>query len=294
MEKFLSKKSYILFFLLPAVLVYSFTVLIPIVWSSVYSFYSWDGISPMKFIGLDNYVQLLTNDEIFWQTFQNNIVFTAVNVFIQVSVGMFIAILLTKIKKGREVFQTLYFAPVVLSTVALVQIFQNVFSVNPIGLLDYILGIFDQKLLEMEWLSHPDRALISTAVVEGYKYTGVYMVIFYSALISIPGEIVEAAKMDGASGWRLYKYIKLPMIKSVIFTSIVLVLNGSLKSFDIPYLLTSGGPGSSSELVATYMYKQAFSSMYYGYGSAVAVFIAIECFLLVGIIMKLFQMKKDD
>ncbi|MDB5053359.1 MAG: Sugar transporter permease [Bacilli bacterium] len=294
MEKFLSRKSYILIFLLPALLVYVFTVLLPIVWSSVYSFYSWNGISPMKFIGLKNYVNLFTQDDVFWQTFRNNIVFTCVNVFIQVSFGLFIAILLTKITKGRELFQTLFFAPVVLSTVAVVQIFQNVFSINPIGLLNYVLGWINPSFQEIEWLSDPHRSLIMTAVVEGYKYAGVYMVIFYSALISISEEIVEAARMDGASGWKLYRYIKFPMIKGIIFTSIILVLNGSLKSFDIPYLLTYGGPGTSSELVATYMYKQAFSSMHYGYGSAIAVFIAIECFLLVGLVNKIFRLQKDD
>lgn len=294
MEKFLSRKRYVLIFLLPALLVYIFTVMLPIGWSSVYSFYNWDGISPMRFAGFDNYVKMFTEDDVFWQVFENNIVFTIVNVLLQVSVGLFIAVLLTKITKGREIFQTLYFAPVVLSTVALVQIFQNVFSVNPVGMLNYALSWFYPSFLDSEWLSDPDRSLMITAIAEGYKFAAVYMVIFYSALIGISEEVVEAAKMDGAHGWKLYRYIKLPMIKGIIFTSIVLVLNGSLKSFDIPYLLTYGGPGTSSELVATYMYKQAFSSMYYGYGSAIAVFIAIECFLLVGLVMQIFQMKKDD
>ncbi|OMF30756.1 sugar ABC transporter permease [Paenibacillus sp. FSL H8-0548] len=294
MEKYLSRKRYVLVFLLPALLVYIFTVMLPIGWSSVYSFFHWDGISPMRFAGLDNYVKMFTQDDVFWQVFKNNIVFMVVNVLLQVSVGLFIAILLTQIKKGREIFQTLYFAPVVLSTVALVQIFQNVFSVNPVGMLNYALSWINLSFLDSEWLSDPDRSLMITAVAEGYKFAAVYMVIFYSALISISEEVVEAAKMDGAFGWKLYRYIKLPMIKGIIFTCIVLVLNGSLKSFDIPYLLTYGGPGTSSELVATYMYKQAFSSMYYGYGSAIAVFIAIECCLLVVLVMKIFQMKKDD
>jgi len=294
MENFLSRKRYVLIFLLPALLVYIFTVMLPIGWSSVYSFYHWDGISPMRFAGFDNYIKMFTQDDVFWQVFKNNIVFTLVNVLLQVSVGLFIAVLLTKITRGRELFQTLYFAPVVLSTVALVQIFQNVFSVNPVGMLNYALSWIHPSMLDSEWLSDPDRSLMITAIAEGYKFAAVYMVIFYSALISISEEVVEAAKMDGAHGWKLYRYIKLPMIKGIVFTSIVLVLNGSLKSFDIPYLLTYGGPGTSSELVATYMYKQAFSSMYYGYGSAIAVFIAIECFLLVGLVMQIFQMKKED
>ncbi|XID93985.1 carbohydrate ABC transporter permease [Paenibacillaceae bacterium WGS1546] len=294
MEKFLSRKRYVIAFLLPALLVYTFTVMLPIGWSTVYSFYDWDGISPMKFVRFDNYARMFVEDDVFWPVFKNNIVFMVVNVILQVSVGLFIAVLLTKIRRGREIFQTLYFAPVVLSTVALVQIFQNVFSVNPVGMLNYALSWINPSFLDTEWLSDPNRSLMITAVAEGYKFAAVYMVIFYSALISISEEVVEAARMDGAHGWKLYRYIKIPMIKGIIFTSVILVLNGSLKSFDIPYLLTYGGPGTSSELVATYMYKQAFSSMYYGYGSAIAVFIAVECFLMVGLVMQIFQMKKED
>jgi raffinose/stachyose/melibiose transport system permease protein len=135
MEKFLSRKSYVATFLLPALIVYAFTVLLPIGWSTVYSFYNWDGISPMEFVGVDNYVKMFTQDDVFWEVFKNNILFTGINVILQVSIGLFIAILLTKITRGREIFQTLYFAPVVLSTVALVQIFQNIFSINPIGIM---------------------------------------------------------------------------------------------------------------------------------------------------------------
>jgi raffinose/stachyose/melibiose transport system permease protein len=293
MEKYLSRKSLIVPFLLPALLVYIITVFVPIIWSSVYSFYEWNGISPMKFVGFQNYTKMFT-ESVFWKVVWNNIIFTSINVILQVSLGLSIAILLTQVKKGREFFQTFYFAPVVLSSVALAQMYQNVFSVNPVGLLNSFLSIFDDRFLQIEWLSNPDLSLLSTAFVQAYESAGIYMVIFYSALIAIPEEVVEAARIDGASGWKLYRYIKLPMIKGIMFTSIILVLNGTLKAFDIPYILTYGGPGTSSELVATYMYKQAFSSMYYGYGSAVAVFIAIECFILVGLVMKIFQMKREE
>ncbi len=103
------------------------------------------------------------------------------------------------------------------------------------------------------------------------------MVVFFAALIAIPKELAEAASIDGASVFRQHVTIKIPFIRPVILSSCVLVLNGSMRSFDISYLLTKGGPGYSSELLATYMYKQAFTSMKYGYGSAVAIFIVIMC-----------------
>ena len=124
----------------------------------------------------------------------------------------------------------------------------------------------------MEWISNDSLSLIIAASVEGYKYLGLYMVIFYAALIGIPKELDEAAIMDGAN---------------VIIANCILVLNGSLRSFDISYLLTKGGPGNSSELMSTYMYKQAFTSMKYGYGSAVAMVIVAIC-LIVGFLFRRF------
>ena len=123
--------------------------------------------------------------------------------------------------------------------------------------------------------------------VEGYKYLGLYMVIFYAALIGIPKELDEAAIMDGANVIQQYRYVKIPYIRPVIIANCILVLNGSLRSFDISYLLTKGGPGNSSELMSTYMYKQAFTSMKYGYGSAVAMVIVAIC-LIVGFLFRRF------
>lgn len=281
MNRYLSNKTAVLFFLLPAVLIYVGTVFLPLIWSLGYSFYNWNGITPMKFSGLDNYIKLFFQDSVFWKTLWNTLKFTILNTFIQIFFGLLMAILLTKINKGGGIFQTLYFTPVIISTVAIAEIFSNIFSVNPVGLLNSLLGLINEQYLNIEWLTNPSLSLLSATLAEGFRYAGVYMVIFYAALIAIPEEIIEAAKIDGASGWRLFKNIKLPLIKPVFITCVVLVLNGSLKAFDVPYLLTQGGPGTSSELTITYMYKQAFSSLSYGYGSAIAVFIAALSFLVI-------------
>jgi raffinose/stachyose/melibiose transport system permease protein len=292
MDKYLRKRTTILFFLLPALVVYIVTVFVPIIWSGVYSFFAWDGISEMTFTGWDNYIRMFTNDDVFWSTVLNTIIYTIFNIIMQVFGGLCLAILLFKITKGRGLFQTLFYAPVVLSTVAIAQIFTKIYSVNPVGLLNQVLSFVTQRTVEIEWLINPKVALLATAFVEGYKYAGIYMVILYSALASIPKDVEEAGMIDGASGWKCYRYIKFPLIKNVIITCIVLVLNGSLKAFDIPYLLTYGGPGHTTELVATYMYKQAFGSMFYGYGSAIAIFIVLECFLLVVAIRGIYQVKE--
>ncbi|WP_058306000.1 carbohydrate ABC transporter permease [Gracilibacillus massiliensis] len=293
MNKFLSNKLAVITFLLPAILVYLLTVFLPLIWSLGYSFYSWNGLTEMKFIGLENYGKLFFNDSVFWKTLWNTLKFTVLNTFIQIFLGLIMAILLTYIRRSRELFQTIYFTPVIISTVAIAEIFSNIYSVNPVGLLNYVLGLINEDWYTIEWLTNPNLSLLSGTIAEGYRYAGVYMVIFYAALIAIPEEIIEAAKIDGASGWNLYKWIKLPLIKPVFITCVVLVLNGSLKAFDVPYLLTQGGPGTSSELTITYMYKEAFSSLSYGYGSAIAVFIALLSFLII-ILIFLFTRRKGD
>ncbi len=154
----------------------------------------------------------------------------------------------------------------------------------------YRLSFIDPSLKLMEWISNPQISLYVTAFVEAYKYLGLYMVIFYAALIGVPDELGEAALIDGASTWQEYLYVRIPYIKPVIIANCLLVLNGSLRSFEFSYLLTHGGPGNASELMTTYMYKQAFSSMKYGYGSSVAIMIVIIC-MVVGMLFRKFKIK---
>lgn len=201
---------------------------------------------------------------------------------------------LTKLRRCRAALQTLYYIPVVISTVAICQIFTKFFSVVPAGVINSILGLFNENWSYIEWLSDPSKSLEVAAFAEGYKYFGLYMVIFYAALISIPQELEEAARIDGASAFTQLVKIKLPYIKPVILANLVIVLNGSMRSFDVSYLLTKGGPGNSSQLLSPYMYKQAFNSLRYGYGSAVAITIVILCVLLGTVLQRIAVRDQED
>lgn len=285
MQKAFGKKSIILLFLFPAFLIYTLFVIVSIVWAGYYSFFDWSGVGEKVFVGLKNYVELLTHDDVFRQTVIHTVIYTVINVLIQVFGGLLFAILLSRVKKGRVALQTLYYVPVVISSVAICQIFSKLLSVTPTGVVNQLLSIFHPALKTMEWTSNPNISLYVTAFVEGYKYLGLYMVIFYAALIGVPDELGEAARIDGASLFQEYWFVRIPYIKPVIVANCLLVLNGSLRSFEFSYLLTHGGPGNASELMTTYMYKQAFTSMKYGYGSAVAIMIVIIC-LVVGALFK--------
>ena len=285
MQKAFGKKSIILLFIFPAFLIYTLFVIVSIVWAGYYSFFDWSGVGEKIFIGLQNYIELLSRDDVFRSTIWHTVIYTIINVLIQVFVGLLFAILLSRVTKGRVALQTLYYVPVVISSVAICQIFSKLLSVTPTGVVNQLLSVFNPALKVMEWTSNPNISLYVTAFVEGYKYLGLYMVIFYAALIGVPDELGEAARIDGASLFQEYWHVRIPYIKPVIVANCLLVLNGSLRSFEFSYLLTHGGPGNASELMTTYMYKQAFTSMKYGYGSAVAIMIVIIC-LIVGVLFK--------
>ncbi len=293
MTSTLNKKSVIALFILPAFSVFTVIVVVSIVWVFGVSFLDWNGMTDASFVGFRNYIQLFTEDPNYWEIVGNTIVYTIYELFWQVFCGLLVAIFLTRIRKHRALLQTLYYIPVVISTVAICQIFTKFFSVTPAGLINSLLGLFNEDWLYLEWISNPELSLEVAAFAEGYKYFGLYMITFYAALISIPTELEEAALIDGASTFTQYVRIKIPYIKPVIIANLILVFNGSMRSFDVSYLLTKGGPANTSQLLAPYMYKQAFNSLKYGYGSAVAITIVILCVVL-GVVMQKFLLRESE
>jgi len=283
----LGDKKAIAVFILPALLFYIFIVFFPIFQSLLYSFYSWDGITNKEFLGITNYINLF-KDSVFLQSFVNNLGYAVIVMLMQVFIGLAVAILLVYVTKGMEVIRTLYFLPALISTVAVTQLFRNIYSFEPMGIINIVLKFVGLENLTTAWLSNPKTALIVVSATEGWRFIGLYMVIFYTALISLPQDVLEAARIDGASEIELLWYVVLPLIKPIIRMSLILCAIGVLRGFDIPYLLTRGGPGYQTELVSTYMYKKAFSSMQYGYGSAIAVFIIIESLIAVALIRGFF------
>ncbi len=289
MSSVLKNRKAAILFLMPALALYTAIVFVPILCSVYYSFFQWNGLSGMTFIGMDNYVELFTRDKVVWPVLLQTIVYTILQILFQVGGGLMLALLLTLLVKKRAVFQTIYYIPVVISSVAVCQIFDKLFSVTPTGLINHLLSFFSESLGMTEWLTTPGLSLVVTAFAEGYKTMGVYMVTFFAALLSVPYDLSEAAKMDGAGWLKTVFHVKLPYIRPILVANMVLVLNNALRSFDFSFMLTAGGPGTSSELLASYMYKKAFGSMQYGYGSAVAVLIVGICLILASFCMRQFD-----
>ena len=286
-----NKKAFFAF-LLPGLLFYIFTVFYPIVESIRLSFMEWGGIGDKVFVSLDNYVKMF-HDPVFYTAFINNLIYLLIVVGMQLSIGLFFAILLTYMTKYVTLVKTLYYVPCIITTVAITQLFRSMYSVEPMGLLNQFLEAVGLGGMVTSWLADVGTVLAAVSIPEGWRFTGMYMVIFYAALVSLDPSVYEAAKVDGASEMQILFKIKLPLIKDIILLTLTMCLTGALRGFDIPFLLTSGGPGNASELMSTYMYKKAFSSNQYGYGSALAVFIIIESILVVYTLRKLFTSKEE-
>jgi raffinose/stachyose/melibiose transport system permease protein len=285
----LRSRKAIAFFLLPGLLIYLVAVFLPIAESLGLSLYQWDGITTPAFVGIDNYVRMLTRDTVFWKSFGNSLVYLVVTLAFWLGLGLLLANLLTYIRRGREVFKTLYFLPTIISTVAIAFLFQKIYAYEPPGMVNTALSAVGLGSLRMPWLSELGTALTAVSIPEGWRFMGLYMVILYAALLAVPKEVEEAARMDGASEWQVFRHVRFPLIRPVWITTTIMATTYGLRGFDIPYLLTNGGPGQATELLTTYMYKMGFRSLDFGYASAIAVFIVIECVIAVLLIVRLFR-----
>ncbi len=281
-------------FLVPPLLLYGVAVLLPIVQSLFLSLFRWDGITDMAFVGIDNYIRMLTRDDVFWTAFGNALGYLAICLVLQLGGALVVASLLTALPRARELVKTIYLLPAVISTVAIAILFQRIYSLEPVGLLNQILAWVGLEGLQNAWLSDVQTVLAAVSIPEGWRFTGLYMLIVYAALIAVPRELEEAARLDGASWWQVFWRIRFPYIRPVWITTTIMATTFALRGFDIPYLLTNGGPGQSSELLTTYMYKTAFVHTDYGYASAISVFIVVECLVAVGIIFLLLRRRDDS
>lgn len=281
-------------FLIPPLLLYGVAVLLPIVQSLFLSLFSWDGITEMEFVGLDNYVKMFARDDVFWTAFGNALGYLVICLVLQLGGALAVAALLTALPRARELVKTLYLLPAVISTVAIAFLFQRIYSFDPVGPLNQLLAWIGLEGAQTAWLSNVNTVLAAVSVPEGWRFTGLYMLIVYAALIAVPRELEEAARLDGASWWQTFWRIRFPYIRPVWITTTVMATTFALRGFDIPYLLTNGGPGQSSELLTTYMYKTAFVHTDYGYASAISVFIVVECLVAVGLIFLLLRRRDDS
>lgn len=263
----------ILIGLLPALVIYVVFSIIPIFMSFYYSFMSWNGFSDMQFIGFGNFTKLFA-DDLFWNSLLNNVYVIIASVVGQLSIALFLALLLNRKLKGARIFRTIGFIPVVLSSVVVALTWSLIYN-SQTGLLNELLRLLGLETLAQNWLGDERLAMLSVCVTIIWQFIGLYFIIFLAALQNIPKDILEAAEIDGASEWKRTWNIIIPMLKETIFAALILAISGSLKTFDQIYVMTNGGPAHATEVSAIYMYNKTFESLQFGYGSAISLFIFV-------------------
>ena len=260
-----------LLFLLPALVLYSAFVINPFIASIRLSFTDWDGVNQViNWVGLDNYVRALSADTIMQQALFHNLVWIVLETALPLSIGMLLATFLWDGAVGRIVFRTVFFMPYVLATVIIAIIFGLVY--NPMyGALNQFLRAIGLGVLAQGWLGQPNTALLSLIMVAVWAAFGFHMTILLAGLQNVDMNLHDAAKIDGANAWQRFIHVTIPQLSHVITLLVSLSLIGGFKVFDLIYVLTSGGPGYHTEVVATYIFKQSFQQNFVGYGTALSV-----------------------
>lgn len=287
MQKLLSDKKAYAVFVLPAFIIYFLMVFIPIIMSGYYSTVEWNGIGEKVFVGLDNFAALLDN-KAFLTAARNSLILAVASVVGQLIPALFFALVLSRGIRGEKVYRTIYFIPVLLSTVVIGQLFLKIYNPD-YGALNAILGMFG--LEGADWLGDKKLVLASSFFPIIWQYIGYHMLILYTGIKSVPADIYEAAQIDGANERQMAFHVTLPLIKSTMKVSLVFAVTGSLKLFDLIWVLTKGGPLHASEVPSTLMYNNIFTRMEYGNGSAIAIFIVLECLLFYFLIEKFFKVE---
>lgn len=292
MERALRDKKAIAFFVLPALIWFIGIAIIPVLQSAGYSLLDWDGLTKPEFIGLANYKTLLT-DSLFHKAILNSLYLAAASILIQLPFSMLLAMLLVNGVRGENIYRNIFFVPVIISGTVIAHLWMKVYHPS-YGLLNQALGVLGLESLKNEWLGNPDTALGACFVPMIWQYIGYHMLLYYSAAKSISEDILEAARVDGANKRQIVFHILIPQIVPMIKASVIFSLIGSLKSFDLIYILTKGGPVHASEVPSLLMFTRIFTTRQYGYASSIAIFIIIECLLFTFVVQKVFSTIQKD
>ena len=258
-------------FLTPALAIYSVVVVYPMVYSSYLSLFRWDGISPTKvFVGLQNYVTLFTQNEVFWIALRNNAVWLVAALLLPTSIGLGLALLLNSKFRGSHVFRSIFYFPAVLSLAVVGLIWTWIYHPD-LGLLNQALTASGLKGFTRNWLSDPQIALYPVIIAATWSAVGLPMLLYLAGLQTIPEELHEAAKIDGAGPIRRFVHVTFPLLRETTLIVLAITAINALKAYDIVYAMTNGGPANKTQLLSTWMYFLTYNYNQVGLGTAIAV-----------------------
>lgn len=261
----------------PAALAISLLIVFPLAFNLYMSLQTWfvSSATPPEFVGLRNFVEILARDTRFWNSLWITIQFTGVGVALELILGLFIALYLHREFRGRGVVRTVLLLPMVSTPAAIALIWVVMFNPS-LGVLNYLLSLMGVKPLL--WLGHPGTALPSLIFMDVWKWTPFMILILHAGLQSLPATPFEAARIDGAAGWQLLRYVTLPLLRPAIAVALIFRTMDSLKTFDAIYVMTEGGPNRATEVLNIYVFQEGFKYFHMGYAAALAVILLILVF----------------
>ncbi|MBQ6129889.1 MAG: sugar ABC transporter permease [Lachnospiraceae bacterium] len=282
----------IFFFLLPALLLFISILIAPIIVSVYRSMYDWNGFSEGTFIGLENYKELFTSGSIkFMTSLKNAFILAFFSVFVQLPFSLFLALLLGRKVKGEKSFLSIYFMPVLISTVVIGQLWLKIYNPD-YGILNRFLDAVNLGNLKHVWVGEVGTALGAIIVPTIWQYIGYHMLLMYAGVKGVSTDLREAAMLDGATKWQVDRYIVIPIIKPIIRVSVIFAVTGSLKTYDLVRILTEGGPFQSTEVPSTLLENMLFLRNRYGMGSTISVMLIALCFAFALLITAAFKDKE--
>ncbi len=292
MKKSLQYKINIFLFLLPALFLFVTVLIAPIIMSFAYSLTKWNGFTTPEFIGFKNYVELFTSKSInINRALKNAFLLALLSCCIQLPFALWLALRLSRPIKGRSAFLSIFFLPVLISTVVIGQLWLKIYNPD-YGLLNVFLRSIGLEKWTQIWLGDKKYALGAAFVPILWQYVGYHMLLMYAGIKGVPVELTEAAMLDGATDAQINRYIIIPYIRPILRVSVIFAITGSLKSFDLIYVLTNGGPSHATEVPSTLMISMLFLRNRYGMGSAIAVMLIVLCFVFALLINVLFKEEK--
>ena len=278
MKKYLGNKVAIAIFTLPTLLLFTIMVFWPILQIFYRSMYEWDGLNVGNFLFLDNYIRLF-QDSLFYTSLYNGMIFAAILVVLQIGIGTLLALAISDhLLKGKTFLRISYFIPVVLSITVVCQLWLAIYN-GEFGLINKIfrtLGLSYQQ----DWLSNGKTAIIAIAIVNAWQYMGYHFALLLASVRSIPEQYLEAAKIDGAERWKAHWTVTIPLMRETYKFCLVLAITGGLNAFANMFIMTGGGPGTSTYTLTYMMYRSAFRVGEYGYGATAAAILVIQCLIV--------------
>ena len=264
----LSKKRYKVGLMLPTLLVYSIFIILPIAIAVYYSFTKYSGIGKPRFTGLKNYIRLF-QDELFWVSFKNTMIMFVLAFVLLLTLSFLIALLLNNKLRAVDFSKALIFSPAIIAPIIVGIIWVYILDPN-IGIINNVLDAIGADAFKQKWIGGETLSPYSIAIIYFWQQLGYLVTIFIAGLKMIPGDILEAVKIDGANAIQEIRYVTIPMMRTTISTVAVLIITGVFKIFEIVQQTTGGVPNHLSETLVTYSYSQTFSSGDYGYGMSLA------------------------